>query len=692
MTAPKPQRAEQLTRPGVPALDEILGVPFPVLDDGLIRVVDYMGDDAAIVQAARVSYGAGTKATSDDRGLIRYLLRHRHTTPFEMCSLKLHIRVPMDAWRQWIRHRTACLAEGTELYFDLPSGIRKRGNQLYKLTVEELWERFQPTTNTQRPDKQRNPYFRRDRVRQMHLRHLDEASGTITHTRVVDVFRNGQKPVFRITLGDGKSIEATSDHKFLFQDGWSNFGQRAGLIERRGRAYWRKEPLFLQVNGMVCEAPRRYQDKEWLHTQYNVEEHKIQDIADACGVSYHTIRKWIREHGLQHERGGRSKAPWNKGRTYRLGPSEMSPDTLAAIRKARSGPASSFWKGGMSTERESIGRWTTQVAHRIHEQNNWTCQLCHQRSTVLHCHHIVPVWADISRARDPENLTTLCASCHTSMHGRELEFVQQLGGPPVRQEWQKRPRKAWNKLTRPRLVEVVAIEYVGLKETYDIEVAGPHHNFIANGIVTHNSVNEASTRYSIAIDSAQETAPDQWRLQSTDNKQGSEGWLDPEQGAEMTRQEAEFHRTARNLYNARLEQGIAREQARKDLPLCTYTEAYWKMDLHNLLHFLALRMDSHAQKEIRDYATVIGEQIVARWVPLTWEAFRDYRTGGLHFSRIEAEIITAVGAGELEKAAAIAREAGWLKVGKKGNVLRNRERQELAGKLRGLNLTVPWQD
>ena len=109
-------RAERLPRPRVAALDEILGVPFKVLDDGLVRVVDYMGDDAAVVQAARVSYGAGTKAVSDDRGLIRYLLRHRHTTPFEMCELKLHVRVPMDAWRQWIRHRTASVNETSTRY------------------------------------------------------------------------------------------------------------------------------------------------------------------------------------------------------------------------------------------------------------------------------------------------------------------------------------------------------------------------------------------------------------------------------------------------------------------------------------------------------------------------------------------------------------------------------------------------
>ena len=86
----------QLIRPSSPDLDAILGETFPVLDDGFVRVVDYMGNDSSIVQAARVSYGDGTKKVSQDRALIRYLLRNYHTTPFEMCSLKLHIRVPMD--------------------------------------------------------------------------------------------------------------------------------------------------------------------------------------------------------------------------------------------------------------------------------------------------------------------------------------------------------------------------------------------------------------------------------------------------------------------------------------------------------------------------------------------------------------------------------------------------------------------
>jgi thymidylate synthase (FAD) len=103
-------------RPTVPALEEILYQAFPVLDHGLVRVVDYMGDDGAIVQAARVSYGRGTTRLRDDRGLIRYLVRHRHTTPLEMCEIKLHVKLPIFVARQWIRHRTASVNEYSARY------------------------------------------------------------------------------------------------------------------------------------------------------------------------------------------------------------------------------------------------------------------------------------------------------------------------------------------------------------------------------------------------------------------------------------------------------------------------------------------------------------------------------------------------------------------------------------------------
>ncbi len=103
-------------RPTVPALEEVLFEVRPVLDHGFVRVIDYMGDDAAIVQAARVSYGRGTRRVNEDRGLIRYLMRHHHTTPFEMCELKLHCKLPIFVARQWIRHRTASVNEASGRY------------------------------------------------------------------------------------------------------------------------------------------------------------------------------------------------------------------------------------------------------------------------------------------------------------------------------------------------------------------------------------------------------------------------------------------------------------------------------------------------------------------------------------------------------------------------------------------------
>lgn len=167
------------------------------------------------------------------------------------------------------------------------------------------------------------------------------------------------------------------------------------------------------------------------------------------------------------------------------------------------------------------------------------------------------------------------------------------------------------------------------------------------------NVNEYSTRYTEAIDSMDKTPVDQWRLQAENNKQGSSGLLEewPKSikpngeslisvGGYLSAKEGEFHERAKNLYQERLKFGIAREQARKDLPLSTYTESYWKCDLHNILGFLALRMDSHAQQEIRQYATIIGEQIIKPLFPMVWEAFEDYRLGAMTLTRLEISVIS----------------------------------------------------
>jgi thymidylate synthase (FAD) len=198
------------------------------------------------------------------------------------------------------------------------------------------------------------------------------------------------------------------------------------------------------------------------------------------------------------------------------------------------------------------------------------------------------------------------------------------------------------------------------------------------------SVNETSTRYSVAIDSVQATPPDQWRRQATGNRQGSEGFLDAELGAEFSAEEAALQRQARSVYQKRLDAGIAREQARKDLPLCTYTEAYWKIDLHNLLHFLELRMAAYAQGEIRQYAGTIGDEIVRPLFPLVWEAFEDYQIHAMPLTRLEQAIIVRLAAA----GALPADESAFLAAGDPSwqDLPRCRERDECREKLAALGL------
>jgi len=189
------------------------------------------------------------------------------------------------------------------------------------------------------------------------------------------------------------------------------------------------------------------------------------------------------------------------------------------------------------------------------------------------------------------------------------------------------------------------------------------------------SVNEYSTRYVPAIDDRQTTPEEAWRLQARNNKQGSSGLLEewPEgyrniafggagyvietpdkqkipskagetPGQYLSRREREFHKQAQELYQERLALGVAREQARKDLPLSTFTEAYWKCNLHNCLHFLGLRMDSHAQLEIRAFANMIGNEIIAKLYPTVWKAFEMYRRNALFLTELDLQVMADLSA------------------------------------------------
>lgn len=200
------------------------------------------------------------------------------------------------------------------------------------------------------------------------------------------------------------------------------------------------------------------------------------------------------------------------------------------------------------------------------------------------------------------------------------------------------------------------------------------------------SVNEYSTRYSVAIDSTQTTNADAWRLQSESRKQGSEGVVDSAAGSHLSSRERELHEFSRAVYAERLSAGIAREQARKDLPLSTYTEAYWKIDLHNLLHFLELRLAANAQHEIRAYAHRIAE-VLQRWCPLTWEAFTNYRLDAALLSGVETGIVQKLASGDIQGALQAAKSAGFFA---KDGIALSREGTEFEEKLLRLGLLPVW--
>ena len=726
------EATHETRRATVPAMEALLYQPIPVLDHGFIRVIDYMGDDAAVVQAARVSYGAGTKKIREDAGLINYLMRHRHTSPFEMCEIKLHVKLPIFVARQWIRHRTACLAGDTRLWFDLPNGIKRGGRARTSMTLERFhrewhggsshpipkkkptyaedvdperwysipelativhrrqeslrnqiregfveatkrpaadprepqlwikgsaWHDFGNYTHTAKVDLQ-------DGLSRRLLRHCNEATGEIDDTRVLDVWETGVRPVFKVTLANGYSVKMTKDHLCLTSDGWKTLEEATGVhIGLGGGATWRENSPQFAVNGVPA-----HWDRDWLKARRD-EGLKVQQMADRAGVAYITIRKALAREGLQFtpKEIARFSAATQRGQRRTVKPCVRTPEVLSRIRAARTGAASNFWKGDMTPERQLIGAWTTSHAAGVHERNGFSCVICGGKGR-LNAHHVDPVWHNPERSRDLGNLTTLCGRCHSDVHRMNLELalledVQRVDvtkfwerhataqprHPAKRRPQQRKLVRAWSAVER--------IEYAGEEMTYDIEVLGPDHNFVANGFIVHNSVNEYSARYSILDREFYVPAPEQLAVQATANRQGRGDVITGERAQqilELLRTDADkmyedyeqlLNETASGEVLAAGEQGLARELARMNLSVNFYTQWYWKTNLHNLLNFLSLRADAHAQYEIRVYAEALID-VLQKWVPHTHAAFMDYRMGAYELSAKGLAIVKRLLKGE----------------------------------------------
>ena len=755
---------EAYRRLATPEAEQWIGRKIPCLDHGFIYLVDYMGGDASIVQAARVSYGLGTKSVSEDRGLIRYLMRNQHTTPFEMVELKFHVKLPIFVARQWIRHRTACITGEAELIFDLPGAERRGRRQCHRVIIEKLhrlWhegtthpickrkplhlERVAPDTDYSVPELSRlvdrreedlrnlirfgvlestrvEPISRthpclfvrgsawhayatrsylarvpmRDRLRRMRLRMCDESTGEIHHTQVVDVWQSGVRPVYRVTLENGYRLTMTKDHRCLTEQGWMTLGEATGLRQRDdGGVTWHGTAPALAVNGVLA-----HRDPAWLGEQRR-RGLDVSAIAQNAGVSYHTVRKYLARYGLQFDSREKSRLSGlvqrGQRRTFKR-PRVYTEEHLRIIRAARSGERSNFWKGGVTPERANIGRWTGEQAARVHARNGYRCVICGEGGR-LHAHHVDPVWHNAASARDFDNLLTLCQACHSRIHRGNLELAlldTVENREPLRHFWERhspgprpeRKRKPPVRRLVRTFVKIARVEFAGNQMTYDLEVSGPYHNYVANGFIVHNSVNEYSGRYSIMPDEFYLPAPEHVTLQSKANRQGGGESVDRERTAEVLALLEREQRLMREGYEKMLAWDLRRELARINLGVAQYTEWYWKSDLHNIFHFLQLRLDPHAQHEIRVYAEAMA-QVVRAVAPVAWEAFDDYQLHAERFSRLELEALARLVGGEAEKwpneqQVIKALPDPWRETGATGTLKRNRERDEFLAKLKRL--------
>lgn len=647
-----------------------------VLDKGWMRLEEWMGGDAAVIRGARICYQSESTGPEADERLIRRLMASRpaHNTVFEHAVFRFAVKCPLFVARQWMRHRIACVAGDTLLYFDLPNAVRRGARCKYAVPVADLWRRWHEGTehtiekkkapfleridpdqvytipelarSVERREETLREYVRdgrleatrvvpdgptscaimvsgrawhdyasthhmarvpmRERTMQMQLRMCNESSGEIEHTRIADIWASGPKPVFRVTLENGYQLKMTRDHLCLTERGWLSLEEATELRCGEGTVTWRADCPAFAINGQPT-----YTDAEWL-AQRRAEGLGVQEIADLAGCSYHTVRKWLKRYGLQYSRSEISKLAGNRRRGRkrdRANPVFISEEHRQTLRALHSGPNSNFWKGGVSSERANIARWCTQHAAEVHARCDYRCAICGLTGGRLHAHHIDPVWHNKDQAMDMGNLVSLCSRCHRHIHHNdlELEFLDAYRAGRPLDELLSLPKRGLKDKPRPvplrlqrSFSRVRHIEFVGVEPTYDIQVVGPYHNYVANGFVVHNSYNERSLRYCLA-----------------DREYYVPEGHPEEREAYVRHMEASF-----DLYERLVAAGWRREQARGVLGLAVYTEFIWTVNAWSFMNWLEKRLDRGAQWEHRQYAEA-ALSILREVMPITAGAFEE---------------------------------------------------------------------
>src|SRR6266545_1392202 len=468
-----------------------------VLDHGFVALDGALASDLAVVNGARVSFNqASAELGERDAGLIRFLMREKHGSPFEHGYFRFVVKAPLFVVREHHRHRAGhCLPASAAVW--LETIAPRAGRLLRKRRIAEIYRNWHGGVPDSLGRTRLLPACRR-----LSLRVLNEETQLFELGRIREVFRSGVKEIYELRT-EGQTLRCSRDHRVLTAEGWARAGDLGGG-----------------------------------------------DYVAVSGV-----------------------------RTTQAG--EHIPPSL----------------------RRGIGVWTSmQRLTRIKPVDR--CYLCNRRfeRDDLVLDHVVPVAVDLRRARDIENLAPACRTCHRLKTNGEQKLARReyktagskyvrLVGPPAR---------------------------VAEEPTFDIEVEGPHHNFVADGLVVHNSYNEWSGRYSKL--EAEFYVPDYIRTQV-----GKPGAYSFEPVDEETREAARAELRAQaerafQTYERLLERGVAKEVARTVLPLSTYTKYYWSCNPRSLMHFCSLRNHEAAQYEIREYANA-AESFLESLMPVTHAAF-----------------------------------------------------------------------
>jgi thymidylate synthase ThyX len=469
----------------------------PVLDHGFLALDGSLASDLAVVNGARVSFNQASDEMGErDEGLIRFLMRERHGSPFEHGYFRFVVKAPLFVVREHHRHRAGhCLPATAQIWGETIAP--RAGRLLRKRSIGEIFRNWHVGV----PDS-----LGRTRLlpscRNLSLRVLNEETQLFELGRIRDVFRSETKEIYNV-ITEGQRLLCSGDHRVLTVDGWA----RAADLSKND---------FVAVSGV---------------------------------------------------------------RTTRDG--QQMPPSL----------------------RRGIGVWTS-MQRRVRIKEVDRCYVCGKRfrRDDLVLDHVIPVAADMKRALDVENLAPACRQCHR----RKTSAEQKLAD--------RQHKTAGSKYTRVLFTPVRVAE----EDTFDIEMEGPHHNFVSDGFVVHNSYNEWSGRYS-------KMEPEFYVPENVRTQVGKPGAYSFEPVSDDVRENAqreieENAIRAFQAYERMLEQGVAKEVARSVLPLSTYTKYYWSCNPRSLMHFCSLRNHEAAQFEIRQYAAA-AESFLERAMPVTHAAF-----------------------------------------------------------------------